>query len=312
MRFLIFTIIFTFTLSSLHAVRKNVTAKGVNTSLSNPDEALQLLLKTSVARKTQNIRRIKKYIESQNCSRKASSEEEFLTVLLELGAKVNPVLTKQNPKSPLLLASSRDNSNFVRILLEYGASPLGPDDFNNRTSALHIAASHHHVQSVELLLQAGALVNTVSSSGHNIIQGAVMVNSSEQSFDKQKTLALLLSYNAPIPEGLQRPTIFPTIFTSNILRCCALGNLNTIDQDKEINFLSYYETDNFCEMTGLHWAAARGHEDIVKFLLKSNLAITNADSEGNTATDLALRNNHQSIVKLLQEKGGILNTQSTI
>ncbi len=65
-------------------------------------------------------------------------------------------------------------------------------------------------------------------------------------------------------------------------------------------------------MTALHWAAAQGHNDIVKLLLDFGANINLQNAEGNTPLHLAARNGNVSTVRLLLARGAnatIVNRQ---
>lgn len=64
--------------------------------------------------------------------------------------------------------------------------------------------------------------------------------------------------------------------------------------------------------TGLHWAAHRGYEGMVEYLLKSGLDPNLKDRDGNTALHLAAFSGHNSIVALLLAAGADKETQSNI
>ncbi len=56
-------------------------------------------------------------------------------------------------------------------------------------------------------------------------------------------------------------------------------------------------------MTALHWAAAQGHDDIIKLLLDFGANINLRNVEGNTPLHLAARNGNLSTVRLLLARG---------
>lgn len=55
------------------------------------------------------------------------------------------------------------------------------------------------------------------------------------------------------------------------------------------------------KMTGLHWAAARGYEDIIKLLLRYGAYINSLDANHRTPLHLAARFNHLGCVRILVE-----------
>jgi ankyrin repeat protein len=58
------------------------------------------------------------------------------------------------------------------------------------------------------------------------------------------------------------------------------------------------------------WAAANGHEPVVKLLLEKGAISDNKDTKyGQTPLSCAASNGHELVVKLLLEKGAIANAQ---
>ena len=67
-----------------------------------------------------------------------------------------------------------------------------------------------------------------------------------------------------------------------------------------------YGIDDF-KWTGLHWAAEKGHLNIVNLLIQYNADIHALDSHGDTALDTAARSGHVGIVKVLIQNGADVN-----
>lgn len=57
-------------------------------------------------------------------------------------------------------------------------------------------------------------------------------------------------------------------------------------------------------MTLLHWAADRGHQEIVKYLLEQKLDVNAQDSEGQTALHFAASCGHLEVIRVLLDHGG--------
>lgn len=82
-----------------------------------------------------------------------------------------------------------------------------------------------------------------------------------------------------------------------------LGNVESFMKDKEWKD-HIHQTDKDCR-TPLHLAAAKGFEDIVKYLIKKGKASVNQpDPWGRTPLHSAARRGHLNVVKYLVEKAG--------
>ncbi|KAG4432770.1 hypothetical protein IFR05_011753 [Cadophora sp. M221] len=71
------------------------------------------------------------------------------------------------------------------------------------------------------------------------------------------------------------------------------------------------ETSSSSGRTPLSFAAARGHEAVVKLLLEKGAELETLDSYGRTPLSYAAARGHEAVVKLLLEKGAELETSSS-
>eukprot|EP00747_Dinoflagellata_sp_TGD_P197189 gnl/TRDRNA2_/TRDRNA2_68259_c0_seq1.p1 gnl/TRDRNA2_/TRDRNA2_68259_c0~~gnl/TRDRNA2_/TRDRNA2_68259_c0_seq1.p1 ORF type:complete len:180 (+),score=47.69 gnl/TRDRNA2_/TRDRNA2_68259_c0_seq1:3-542(+) len=90
--------------------------------------------------------------------------------------------------------------------------------------------------------------------------------------------------------------------TYTIVEAAGLGEL----EDTE-NFLAQGTDPNEASdedgKTGLHCAAARGHEQVVKVLIAGRADVQPVDMRGNTPLHYAAAHGHASVVKLLLDAG---------
>jgi ankyrin repeat protein len=119
-------------------------------------------------------------------------------------------------------------------------------------------------------------------------------------------LVWLLLNNCPLPtaQDSQRKLRKLLSLTSGMWGCIR-GDLKT--DKKLVNRLRKPEAP-----TGLHWAAARGHEHIVELLLKKKHNPNSGYFNGVTPADLALRNNHQACLERILDAGGKLQTEGLL
>lgn len=64
--------------------------------------------------------------------------------------------------------------------------------------------------------------------------------------------------------------------------------------------------------TPLSWAAGKGHDSVVKFLLDKGATIETADSTGRTPLSWAVEKGHDSVIKLLLDKGATTETTDSM
>ncbi|ORC93337.1 putative 6-phosphofructo-2-kinase/fructose-2,6-biphosphatase [Trypanosoma theileri] len=95
------------------------------------------------------------------------------------------------------------------------------------------------------------------------------------------------------------------LFPSSVEEACAYGSLAHVitfwAQGQELkNRVSIYEGT---DATPLMWAALRGHQHVVRFLLDQEVDVNSANSMGHTALLWALTGGHYEIVRLLLDNG---------
>lgn len=71
-------------------------------------------------------------------------------------------------------------------------------------------------------------------------------------------------------------------------------------------FKAGYAVNSFGD-TALHYAAALGNLDIVRWLCTHGAEVNTLNMHGWTAADAAKFNEHQAVVKYLQSAGGVMN-----
>lgn len=67
------------------------------------------------------------------------------------------------------------------------------------------------------------------------------------------------------------------------------------------------------DSSGLHWAAAKGHEGLVRLLLDRGFCVDmRASTHGTTALHYSAMNGHESVVRLLLERGAIVDVRDHV
>jgi hypothetical protein len=92
----------------------------------------------------------------------------------------------------------------------------------------------------------------------------------------------------------------------------AQGDLNTVKQFIETGTASVNQRDrrSFLEWAVLHYAASRGHKEIIKFLLSQGATLDIKDRNNGTPLTTAIKFEHADITQLLLEKGADPNNTS--
>ena len=83
---------------------------------------------------------------------------------------------------------------------------------------------------------------------------------------------------------------------------CQCGKLEDMELtiEKLIKFdLGGVDSKNKKDMTGLHWAAQGGHENVVEFLLEKGATVNLVNKIGMSPLHIASRDGHLGIIKLL-------------
>ncbi|KAJ7560103.1 hypothetical protein O6H91_04G113600 [Diphasiastrum complanatum] len=197
---------------------------------------------------------------------------EVVRILLEKGADVNA--TSNDGKSALYIAAVNGDRVVMKLLMENGADveARGPDG----STALHKAAARGHLSMVRLLLSWGAEVDVVNRQG--------------------KT-----PYDLAAESGHEH--LYDMLKMGIVFRSAARkGDLKTVrqclSQGAQVNGQDQHG------WTALHYAAYKGHTEIVSYLIETKAAdIESRDEEGYTPLHCATEGGRKDIVQLLISKG---------
>jgi ankyrin repeat protein len=218
-----------------------------------------------------------------------------ITILQDLinnGAEVN----KANPKdgmSPLQIAAENGQAIFVELLLKNGAE-IGVNKKNGET-ALSYAIENNRKQVINILL------NQADPDGYKPIHLAIISNP----FKKENFEFLLTKVNVdePTKNEEKKTPLHIAICHKNLEAVkCLLAiktNFNTQDEKKDLNIPD--ENGN----TPLHLATLHCLESIVKDLLDAGAKYDVRNNYGETAFDIAEKQNIGKIMKVFESQTNI-------
>lgn len=186
-----------------------------------------------------------------------------------------------NANGQYVLAAKAGQVERVRKLLADGAAVNSRDRLGN--SPLNMAASKGNAPLVDLLLSAGADANLANLSEVTPLMGACFVGRPDI---VQKLLAASAK-TAPMDR----------VNKSAATYAAANGCVGCIEALLASGVAINARLDN--DLTLLMWAAAYGHEDMVRFLLAHHAEKGLKDNRGLTALDVAREAKQAAIVDLL-------------
>ena len=168
----------------------------------------------------------------------------------------------------------------VRAALEWDPSQANQKDARFGATPLHWAALRDHEEVARELIAHGADINARNRDGETPLRVA------ERS--KRKRVAQLLR------EAGSRPSL------SALLDAAKRGEAGRVEQlATEVPSL-INEADAEFGATALHWAALRGHAEVVKALISHGADLTVTNKDGETPLRVARRANRSQVVELLR------------
>ncbi len=216
-----------------------------------------------------------------------SRQADMVRLLLEAGADANHI-DNETGYTPLmvtirLLEAAPDESRpqfleTIQLLLEYGARIPSGDDFTKLHPKLDVKEVGRYIGNILKDVFGGNLLAYAAAIG-DVKRVAQLLSTLPQTQPQSpKTKSLI----AQLHKLLASHAILPPAIPAQPLA------INRQDSHG---------------MTALHWAAAQGHDDIVRLLLDHGAHINVQDRDGNTPLHIAVRNGNLSTVKLLVERG---------
>ncbi len=226
-----------------------------------------------------------------------AGHQKVVELLIHNGADIDTQDT--NGATPLHLALLNDHVHVIGTLEFYGANITLTD--NNGNLPLHLAAAGADINIFYSLLQAtpAHALNTQNNAGQTPLALALERNTIQH-------VRLLLQYNATashlegplatiILAGLEQPSAH-----QRILYDILIGNTEHANQLLQTEDpAEYINAQDELGMTILHWAAARGHSNIIESLLNKQATIDGQDTQGMQPLHFATQNGHRIITELL-------------
>ncbi len=162
------------------------------------------------------------------------------------------------------------------------------------------AAETNNLEIVELLIEAGADPNGQNAFKNTPLQYTVMSpeNSKGLTAKSIEVMSYLIEHGADV----NKPNAWGR---TPFIVFCAVGNMELIKYSlahgADVNAAySAYWTKSAGRITSLMFAAEFGQAEVVELLLSKGADPELRNSDGKTALDLAIKNRHEAIIKLLQ------------
>lgn len=216
---------------------------------------------------------------------------------LNNGADIN---TQNNflKESALHLAASKGHLELVKYLVDNGANLY----LNNGTdmTPLHLAARDGQVHVVKYLLEkSDTIPERILSDVIHVAQMSV--------YGRPEIVQMLEDYHLnqarPIARGGERAD-------SDLLEAAENGKIKNVEQALEEG--ANVEVIDDRGMKPIHWAAFRGHSEIVRILIERGANVNATNTALWTPIMHASLEGHEGIVKLLLEKGANINSKTSV
>ena len=238
-----------------------------------------------------------------------SGDAEIAAILLIRGAQIDP--KDDLGRTPLFLAVDNSHSEVVEVLSDSGADISIVDASGNSPASLglkkpsgqlnfllnkenidsiavdgvpilHAAASRGLSDHLNVIIEQGANTAQIDAEGLTALDNALK---STVTLNHAICASTLLKSASPPPQDADWKYIVEPLRTGNL----------------EIRF-DYGST-------ALHFAAERGHEGMVRYLIDNEADIEARDQPGNTPLHVAVRKGYRRIATLLLDKGADVNAR---
>ena len=281
------------TVESLIASGADVNARGssfdwgktaiIEAAIRGDDEISKRLLRAGA-----NVNGVDNYGDTALMAAAEFGHADLAQLLIEYGADVNA--TKSNLTTALMIASRKGELEVVKVLLDADADVnigLGSGD-----TALSLAALRGNILIMEALIGKGASVNQNDEKGRSLLFRCIG--------KAGPATKLLITSGADVNERFVNG-MTPLMATAYQGDADSLRTLLAHGANVDMRCKS---TDERVEnSTALHWAAVKGHVDIIVILLEAHSDIEAKDRKGHTALILAAMEGHTKAVEVLLKAG---------
>lgn len=230
----------------------------------------------------------------------------------------HPYFIENDDRTPIIIAAEKGYDNVVTQYIKDGA------DMNKRTkegySALYMAVVKGHFKVVKTLLASGAnpdirgwsggtaLIMAANSGFNDIAIALINVGADIHAVTDKGETAFKLAKDRGHDEMVYILGINGANASTkkNFIMETRIGNINEvkrfIHEGVDVN-----KKDSPLQMSALSWSAAKGYEEIVKYLISHGADIESKDIRGYTPLMQATNNNKGKIVEYLISIGANLN-----
>ncbi|KAJ3657643.1 hypothetical protein Zmor_009430 [Zophobas morio] len=195
---------------------------------------------------------------------------------------------------PLHLAAKQSNLEILVMVLERSKS-VDVRTSNSRTS-LHFTVENGNLAFCEYLLEKKARVNVSDETGKSCLFLAII-------FGHWEIFELLLKHNANVDA-------FDNEGTNCVHWAAEHGRLKMLEVLANKSKRAIIDEKCMNGSTPLHWAAHKGHNAVVDFLVEKGADVDEDDDYSRTPLCWAASDGHVSTVELLLEKGATPRTIS--
>ncbi|MBE0571895.1 MAG: ankyrin repeat domain-containing protein [Ignavibacteriaceae bacterium] len=207
--------------------------------------------------------------------------------------EINTIFPQQF--NPLADAVIKKDTVKIEQLLQSGVD-INTQHPTSGTTALMIASSYYYYDDmVEYLIGKGANVNLKDKEGKTALLWA--------SSNSLPNVKILVANGAKVNEAANdgmTPFIQATLGVSSgkvPIEICELLRKNGANINAEL------KRQSALRWTALHYAAANGDAELVKYLIKHGANVNKATGEGSTPLFLAKLGNYEEVVTILKKAG---------
>ncbi len=225
-------------------------------------------------------------------------QPDLIALLAEHGANVN--FRHTHGDTALHRAARKNNHDLIVDLAMHGADVTLTNNYGELP--LHIAARRTSSDTLGTLLALTPqhLLNAENLDGRTPLAQAIRAGS-------RRNVEVLPQYNVRIEQTLEEQ-IQQILHAEPLTYHTILGHRAQVETILRSRAIIPAQAE---EMTPLHWAAARGHSDIIELLLNAQAQINAQDENEMRPLHLAAQNGHTNLIPLLIQHGADPHAQDS-